>query len=95
MITHVAIKLKDGTIFSLPAPNRHHNVYEMMADEHNISLLNKAYKLYGSTEGFLKDDDSYLSRKEAYVYAKETGQFNRRVFKGCYNGTELYSEDLW
>ena len=82
-ITHVAIKY-NGTIYSLPAPNRHHNVIQMIGG------------VYGNdVQGFLDDSGEFLTRKEAYVLAVQNGQINRLKGDQYYQGDELYSEDLW
>jgi len=82
-ITHVAIKY-NGTTYSLPSPNRHHNVIRMIGG------------VYGNdTQGFLDDSGEFLTRKEAYVLAVQNGQINRLKGDQYYQGEELYSEDLW
>ena len=82
-ITHVAIKY-NGTIYSLPAPNRHHSVIQMIGG------------VYGNdVQGFLDDSGEFLTRKEAYVLAVQNGQINRLKGDQYYQGGELYSEDLW
>ena len=82
-ITHVAVKYK-GTVYSLPPPNRHHHILRQIAP------IEGAH-----SEGFLVDNETYVNRKTAYKIAKENGQLNRIVSPNHYNGTELYSEDLW
>jgi ethanolamine utilization microcompartment shell protein EutL len=80
-ITHVA--LKDGNkIYSLPAPNRHHNVIGMIGGTHGQEV-----------QGFLDANGVFLNRKQAFVVAQMTGQLNRQPFG--YQGPELFSEDLW
>ena len=82
MITHVAI-IRDGIIYSLPKPNRHHNIFAIMPplDED------------GDIEGFIDNNGKFLNRDEAYMVAINFGQINRRP--GGYNGPKLFSEDLW
>ena len=86
MITHVAIKYL-GKIFSLPSPNRHHNVIRMIAEEtgEGIKDFHK--------EGFVTSNGMYLSRREAFIYAKNKNQLNRDP--NGYSGDELFSEDIW
>lgn len=84
MITHVAI-MRHGVIYSLPKPNRHHNVFAIMPkhedrEKHDI-------------QGFLDESGRFLTRDEAYILAKSSGQLNRRP--GGYDGNLLFSEDLW
>lgn len=85
MITHVAI-MRDGQVYALPSPNRHHSVFYIMPLTKNEE---------GDVHGFLDDQDNFLTRSEAYVIATDTGQINRRVGSGLYNGRLLFSEDLW
>lgn len=81
-ITHVAV-INSGTIYSLPAPNRHHHVIH-------------ANKLRTDCdEGFLLDNGDFVNRSLAYEIAKNNGQLKRRPGKEFYQGNELYSEDLW
>lgn len=77
-IIKVAIKY-NGTVYSLPEPNRHHHVIRMIGG------------IKGSdTQGFLTDTGEFLTRKEAYQLALTNGQLNRVP-----GGYELFSEDLW
>lgn len=88
MITHVAI-MRGGKVYSLPSPNRHHHVlYSGMMDA----------KVDGErdVQGFVDDTGRFLNRAEAYVIAKGSGQLDRSKHPpGHYDGTDLYSEDLW
>jgi len=88
-ITHVAVKSGD-TVYSLVAPNRHHDALRMMA--HQVMERD-----YGSeVQGFVDEAGNFLNRREAYDLAVSTGQIDRsRHPPNCYNGNELYSEDLW
>ena len=85
MITHVAI-VRDGVTYSLPKPNRHHHIL------YSGMMAGKVGK-ERDTQGFVDDTGKFLTRKEAFVIATESGQINRR--KGGYDGPDLYSEDLW
>lgn len=85
MITHVAI-VRDGVTYSLPKPNRHHHIL------HSGMMAGKVGK-ERDTQGFVDEAGKFLTRKEAFVLATESGQINRR--KGGYDGPDLYSEDLW
>mgnify|MGYP001300164794 CR=1 FL=1 len=95
MITHVAIK-RNGKIYSLPAPNRHHDVlYSMSEDERNVSDEEEDQDI----QGFLDDKGNFLNRREAYEMVVNTPQFIRQEKnkdrETYYNGPDLYSEDLW
>ncbi len=85
MITHVAIKTEDGVVWSLPSPNRHHDVinyiYEHKQDE----------KMVIGEQGFLNNEGKFLDRKEALYIAVQAGQLIRKTFPE----NELFSEDLW
>lgn len=82
-ITHVAIAYK-GSIYSLPAPSRHHNVIRMIGGMRGPH-----------TEGFLDSYGSFLDRRDAMKLAESNGQLNRRPGAEHYQGPELYSEDVW
>lgn len=81
MITHVAIKY-NGTIYSLPAPNRHHDVIRSIGGIKGPDV-----------QGFLDDKRHFLNRVQALIHAKHYGQLKRRP--GQYDGDLLFSEDLW
>lgn len=84
-ITHVAI-IFCGKVWSLPAPNRHHNVIRMIATKLNITHIDAHH------EGFLDSQGNYLTRKHALKVAKDVGQLLNDV---DVIGDELYSENLW
>lgn len=88
MITHVAIIYK-CKIYSLPAPNRHHNVIREIAKENGVGI--KSYDI----QGFINDQGDFLTRRQGMQYARSCGQLNRKDETGSYQGDELYSEDLW
>ena len=84
-ITHVAAINPDRScIVALPKPNRHHHLFSEFSITNNWE------------QGFLIGN-KFVSRKDAYVIAKENGQFARRIDrdKYAYDGDELFSEDLW
>lgn len=84
MITEVAIKI-GTTIYSLPAPNRHHNIIWKLAEE-GIELPDD------DIQGFLTDEGKFLDRFEALGYALKHNQV-----KDVNNirANRLFSEDLW
>lgn len=86
-ITHVAIRL-NGLIYSLPSPNRHHNVIWMIVEEG----IAKTVDSYGDDQGFLDSSGKYFTRKEALDNAKFNGQI--RSDRPIWND-ELFSENLW
>lgn len=85
-ITHVAIQYA-GKTYSLPAPNRHHNVIRMIAAENGVGVKGP------DIQGFLDESGEFLNRRIAFTLATANGQINRRP--GGYAGPDLYSEDLW
>ena len=85
-ITHVAIQYA-GKVWSLPAPNRHHNVIRMIAEETGDGIRGP------DVQGFLDENGRFLRRAQAHALAVRSGQINRRP--GGYQGSDLYSEDLW
>ena len=85
-ITHVAIQY-DGKVYSLPAPNRHNNVIRKIAEENGAGVKGP------DIQGFVDSTGRFLNRRDAYKVAFYNGQLNRRP--GGYQGSELYSEDLW
>jgi len=88
-ITHVAIKT-DDKIWSLPKPNRHHNVLRMI----NNLFVDRNYET--EVQGFLDSNGRFLNRKDAFILAESNGQLDRSNHgDNCYNGNELFSEDLW
>lgn len=98
-LTHVAIR-KEGVVYSLPAPNRHHHILWILskrrgnegvpdvADEH---LLKETQDSGGDSQGFLDANGQYLNRAEGLVRAQATGQ----IKNGKIIGGVLTSEDLW
>lgn len=86
-ITHVAIRYK-GRVWSLPRPNRHHNVIRKIADETGDTHIDSR----GDDQGFLDADGRYLTRRQALVSAL----CNKQVLdENDIRGGQLYSEDLW
>jgi len=45
-----------------------------------------------NTQGFLTNEDRFVTREEAYMIAVENGQFKTDK---VVQGTKLFSEDLW
>lgn len=84
-ITHVAIRYM-GTIYSLPAPNRHHHVIWHIAE------VTGADHVDANDQGFLDETGVYLNRKQALVAAlvnnqvKDPSKIRMKM---------LFSEDLW
>ena len=85
-ITHVAIQYA-GRTYSMPAPNRHHNVVRHIAETTGDGIRGP------DVQGFLDETGRFLRRTQAYALAARSGQLKRNP--GGYQGSELFSEDLW
>ena len=97
MITHVAIKVDGGRIWSLPSPNRHDNVFKEIAPED--VCLGSEFKV-----GFLNDAGVFLTREAAWHEAKRCNQIlppYNPIDPSQRRGTPtdipgpLFSEDIW
>lgn len=86
MITHVAIRF-GGKIWSLPKPNRHHHVIYKIVRELDVDTVDGGER----DQGFLDDTGRYLTRTQALMHAKESGQVPREHR----NPRGLFSEDVW
>ena len=96
MIEGVAIKVR-GLMVCLPRPNRHHHCIQQA-----VLVLKQRPPVASKFEeqGFYTDDGCYLTRTQAFKYAKEHGiPFIRGEPRSLtINGKEeqyLLSEDLW
>lgn len=86
----IGVAIKCGEIvFSLPAPNRHHNVIHYIGENSGDQFIEKGI------QGFITNHGEFLNRKEAMALAKANDQLNRISGEQYYQGPELYSEDLW
>lgn len=88
VITGVAIRYQ-GVVHSLPRPNRHHNVIRMIASQNGVGIKGP------DVQGFVTNYGRFLNRQEAYKLAVANKQIARREGAQFYQGTDLYSEDLW
>jgi hypothetical protein len=88
MITHVAIRFQDK-VWSLPAPNRHHDVIRHIVKETGV----KSVDVREDDQGFLVNGAIYYRRKPALSYALKHGQCK----PDCLGRTlgRLFSEDVW
>jgi hypothetical protein len=83
-----AIRLGEA-VFSLPRPNRHHNVMWWL---HTLGI--SAGLMHDS--GFVLSDGTYADRKRAMEVAKAAGQLIQRPGQTVpIAPPDLYSEDLW
>lgn len=86
-ITHVAIKF-EGNVYSLPAPNRHHDVILHIIQVLKIETVNS----YGENQGFLDENGQYLNRRQALYSAQVNNQLKPGV---QIKAGQLFSEDIW
>lgn len=86
-ITHVAIRV-DGEVFSLPEPNRHHDVIALIIRTTDHVTV----EAYDDDQGFLDEDGRYLTRKQALVNALMHDQVKD---PDNIRADMLFSEDLW
>lgn len=84
MITGVAIK-KDGVVYSLPKPNRHHDVIKMMTEEYKLTPPNSG------EQGFIDNFGDFYLRKPAKLIAI----LNNQLLTTARDNDMLFSEDLW
>lgn len=84
----VAIRIGEA-VFSLPRPNRHHNVMWWL---HTLGI--SAGLMHDS--GFVLSDGTYADRKRAMEVAKAAGQLIQREGQTVpIAPPNLFSEDLW
>jgi hypothetical protein len=84
-IEHVAI-MYEGKLWSLPRPNRHHNIIRVIAACNGVGIKGP------NVQGFLTDQGRFVDRKEALQIALAAGQV---LNPDDVRGARLYSEDLW
>jgi hypothetical protein len=83
MITGVAVKTKDGTIYSSQKPNRHHHIIHQITERNPEIMI-------GSVQGFVTDKGEFVDRKVGAQHVIECGQIDKLNWP-----PNLYSEDLW
>lgn len=89
IITHVAIRF-NGVVWSLPRPYRHGHVQAIYALLWRPEMRQPRGGGDGDDQGFLDEDGKFLTREEAEVVARASGQLTKPIIGG-----ELTSEDLW
>jgi hypothetical protein len=82
-IVGVAI-IHDCQAYSLPAPNRHHDVIAKI-------VAHTGAKCVDGEQGFIDEIGTFLRRKPAMSRAIETGQLMRATGPSDL----LFSEDIW
>jgi hypothetical protein len=86
-ITHVAVRFR-GKIWSLPPPNRHHDILRMIVEQTGATTVDS----HGDDQGFLDASGRYLNRKQALLSAELNEQVKDPDNVRC---GQLFSEDLW
>jgi hypothetical protein len=86
-VVAAAIKGKDGIIYHLPVPARHHDVGIWMIREHDHPIPFPG----GNAQGFLMSDGTFGDRR----YAKKCAMHHNQLLDRASNLIELYSEDVW
>lgn len=86
-VTHVAMRFQ-GQVYSLPAPNRHHDVIRLIAELTGVKYVDSR----DEDQGFLDADGRYLTRRQAIVSARINRQIKNpsKIRLG-----QLFSEDVW
>lgn len=82
-----AIRGRDGNIYSLPRPARHHDV-----GRHMIESGHPRPFPGGAAQGFILSDGRFAGREEAAGVALGAGQIKGGQMVAPPN---LYSEDIW
>lgn len=85
MIVAVAVRY-NGKVYSLPRPNRHHDVLRVIHQETGDWTIDA----HGDDQGFLDENGTYYRRAPALIHAITCGQIKEGKW-----GTQLYSEDVW
>lgn len=85
MITHVAI-LYNGTLYSLPKPNRHPDVIRMIFEQTGSGISGP------DVQGFLTGSGTFVNRVEALEIALRENQV---LDPSSIRANRLFSEDLW
>jgi len=87
-VSQAAIQHQDGTVFTVPRPGRHGNVFQLMLAERGLG----AYK--GSIQGFVTNLGQFVTRKEAAQIAFREKQYKPEQMPDEPQQT-LMTEDLW
>lgn len=88
-----AAVLRDGEVWTLPRPARHHHILWAMHDvDHNSNPSQRPSLIEErGTQGFIADDGTFLGRQQAARQAELCGQLKN----GLQAPPNLFSEDLW
>jgi hypothetical protein len=75
-----------GVVYSLPKPNRHHDVIRLIFDQTGSGISGT------DVQGFLTDDGTFVNRVDALAIALRTNQV---LNPSNVRANRLFSEDLW
>jgi hypothetical protein len=76
----------DGVVYSLPKPNRHHDVIRLIFDQTGSGISGP------DVQGFLTDDGTFVNRVDALAIAIAANQV---LEPSNIRANRLFSEDLW
>jgi hypothetical protein len=82
-----AIRLADGTIYSVPRPGRHHDVIRVIREAGITTPIRQ------DQQGFLLSDGRWAKRMPALMVALKAGQIKEPLPPHSCHG--LFSEDVW
>lgn len=82
-IKAAAIMLSNGAIYVLPPPHRHPDIF--------CQLQSLGESLADSTQGFVTEDNDFVTREQALKIAKKAGQCKWETL----DDKKLYTEDLF
>lgn len=74
-----------GKVWTLPQPNRHHNIIKFMIDSDYGDRVGSE-----CIQGFIDHTSAFIGRAVAAQHALSSGQI-----KALISPPNLYSEDLW
>ena len=87
-IIAAAIQTREGTIYTLPPPNRHHDIIWKYLQDNTQNTI----------QGFVTEDYEFVDRTEAMNIARAADQLVDRyphLNRGANHSEKLFSEDLW
>lgn len=86
-VDRAAIRINDGTLFSVDHPGRHHDVIREIRESGYTGPVG------GDRQGFILSNGNFVMRKTALRVAIKAGQVQRDK---CHApGVGLFSEDVW
>lgn len=86
----------NGKVYDLVGPSRHHHVIQLIRhstkDRSELATMTEGFVIYDVRNS---PDKQFIARKTAYDLAVKNGQLQRIKGNKYYQGSELFSEDLW